>query len=94
MTATDNGLPYDSVISKQPRMFFRCDSCNRSFTLKGNLTRHQNSKEGCKSGEIKPYPCEYCKVVFFRADKCAEHEQKKHGKTQRSRRTIKSEMSE
>jgi hypothetical protein len=46
-------------------MSYICNSCNKSYTTKSNLTAHQKCTKSCKSTiEKKTYNCEYCNKTF------------------------------
>ena len=58
---------------------YKCDKCNKSFSTKGNLIRHQKS---CK-GIVNPFQCQKCNKVFSTtSNKC------RHYKTCKNKRTL------
>ncbi len=52
---------------------FKCDVCEKVFTVKSNMLRHEKSHKQIK------FTCGDCKQVFSRRDDLVNHVQKKHG---------------
>ena len=64
----ENGHPIINISKKQNE--YRCSSCEKTFSKKGSLRRHQNIHNG-----IKPYSCKLCSTSFFRKFNLKRHEQ-------------------
>ena len=47
----------------------QCPDCNRIFSTKGNMTRHQSTHTGAR-----PHVCKKCQIFFSRTDDLKSHE--------------------
>jgi Zinc finger, C2H2 type len=57
---------------------YRCDTCYRIFTTKGNLHTHLTKKNKCVSPEQPKYQCENCGKAFTRSQGLEYHLNKKN----------------
>ncbi|KAF0764023.1 zinc finger protein 532-like [Aphis craccivora] len=51
---------------------FKCNVCEKVFTVKSNMLRHEKSDKQIK------FSCGDCKQLFSRRDDLVNHVQKKH----------------
>ena len=61
-----------SVNKDKGAMIFFCQSCDKTFSSRNHLRRHQDTHEGVK------YGCRYCQAEFSRKDKANKHMRSKH----------------
>ena len=52
-------------------MKFQCESCDKLFATKQNLTRHQ--KNSCKKLNVDKHLCEYCDKALSRQSYLTKH---------------------
>jgi hypothetical protein len=62
-------------------VLYECDRCHKTFSLKGNYTRHTNRKNPCKEKpvpELPNYVCIRCHKVFTRKSHYDSHMKRKN----------------